>query len=262
MRGEPYVVSVDATPVQFDSVGRWYGHERGSRVGERAKRQWYGSVLRRAKTVISWSDWAAKSLVSDYRVSPERIAVIHPGAPPDLFEIPRGIANRGRPRVLFVGGDLERKGGHHLLDAANRMATSVELVLMTEADLPEQPGVTVLRGVRPGTSEFLRAFTDVDIFCLPSLGDCTPVAIGEAMAAGLPVVTTDVGSNRETVPADAGIIVPPGNVNELAAALDTLAGDHLAQRRMGFTAREIARDRFDAHRNATQVINVLMAAGR
>jgi glycosyltransferase involved in cell wall biosynthesis len=259
VHGRRYVVSVDATPVQYDAVGRWYDHRAGPRPIEALKKRWYESVFRHAAGLVAWSDWARASLVDDYGADTSRVFVAHPGAPDSLFAIERRPRAAGHvPRILFVGGDFQRKGGPALLAAFRRLRAPAELVLMTDADVPRQRGVRTLRGIRPGTPDFLRCFAEADLFCLPTLGDCTPVAIGEAMAAGLPVVTTAVGSNAETVPLDAGFVLPAGDEMALADALSALTDDGTLRSGMGRRAREIARDRLSASRNGDRLVSHLL----
>lgn len=255
-RGAPYVVSLDATPAQVDTMGEWYRHRRSPRPVESAKAAWYRRVFRNAAALVTWSHWAEDSLRDDYGVRDTPVLVAHPGAGRHFFDIERS-APSVRPRILFVGGDFERKGGHDLLRAFAPLADRAELVLMTDAAVPPAPGVTRLAGVRPGTPAQLAAFADADIFCLPTYGDCTSVAIGEAMAAGLPVVSTTVGSNAESVPPEAGLLIAPGDASALGEALRRLVDDVPGRLRMGAAARAHARDHMDAAHNARRILDLL-----
>ncbi len=258
LAGRPYVVSTDATPVQLDTMARWYEHGTSRPPAEWLKRQWYRQVLGRAEAVVSWSEWAADSLVSDYGVPSERILVVHPGAPAALFDIERGERKPGPVRILFVGGDFERKGGRHLLEAFAPLSDRAELVLMTEVDVEPPAGVRVERGVRPGMERFRELWEEADLFCLPTLGDCTPLAIGEALAAGLPVVTTRVGSNEETIrEGETGLLVPPGDASALREALARLVDDAGLRQQMALAARADAHERFDSARNAQRILELL-----
>lgn len=252
-----YVVSVDATPVQMDTLGSFYGHREGHSLAEKAKRTMYRRVFTRAAAVVAWSEWAADSLVSDYGVERERITVAHPGAPPEFFDIPREPAPR-RPRVLFVGGDFGRKGGPELLRAFDRVKGSAELTIVSDVELPARDGVRVERGIRPGSERLYEAYASADIFCFPTKGDCTPLVLGEAMAAGLPVITTDVGSNLETLGGGAGgVVVSAGAEDQLATALQRLVADASERQQMGRAAREIARERLDARKNGRRIFELL-----
>jgi glycosyltransferase involved in cell wall biosynthesis len=260
--GVPYVVSVDATPLQLDAMGEFYRHRRMAPPLEAAKRGWYRRVFRGAAAMVAWSEWAARSLVDDYGVDPDRIVVAHPGAGPDFFAIERPRRDRADlPVILFVGGDFERKGGPDLLAAHERLRGRAQLLMVTGAPLAARPGVEVSAGISPGTPALIAAYARADIFCLPTRGDCTSVAIEEAMAAGLPVITTRVGSNPDTVRhGEEGILVEAGDVLALDDALERLVDDAALRLAMGRAAREAARERYDAGANARRVLDAVEAA--
>ncbi len=256
-RGRPYVVSVDATPIQVDAMGRWYQHAQGPRWAEATKRAWYQRVFGRATALVAWSAWAADSLRTDYGVCDVPIEVFHPGAPETFFSIERPNQSPARPTVLFVGGDFERKGGPSLLRAFERLRGSADLVLVTDQPVDVPPGVRLAPGIRAGSEAHRRVFAEADLFCLPTLGDCTPLVLGEAMAAGLPILTTSVGSNSETVGPDAGVLVPPGDDEALASALARLVEAPTRLREMGHVARERAAAHMNADRNAEGILSML-----
>lgn len=90
-------------------------------------------------------------------------------------------------------------------------------------------------GVRGDVADILPAF---DIFALSSRAEEAPIAVLEAMAAGLPVVATDVGGLAEMVlEGETGLLAPPSNPAALAACLDRLAGDADLRRTMGEAGR-------------------------
>ncbi len=253
----PYVVSVDATPSQMDELGLWYNHGKTHRTLEALKKRWYQRIYRRSSAIVAWSQWAADSLVSDYGADRSRILVAHPGAMGAFFAIPRDEP-RIRPTILFVGGDWQRKGGPSLLKAFARVSDRADLLIVSNADIELPIGARQVRGIRPGTAELVSAFAESEIFCLPTLGDCTSVAIGEALAAGLPVITTKVGSNAETIEdGRTGLLVEAGNDEALAEALERLVYDAEERTSMSLAAREDARGRFDAERNAGRLFRLL-----
>jgi glycosyltransferase involved in cell wall biosynthesis len=79
-----------------------------------------------------------------------------------------------------------------------------------------------------------------DIFALSSDVEGLPLALLEAMAAGLPVVATAVGSVPAYVDGGAGLIVPPRQVDDLTAALLAMVGDAGLRQRTGEAARNRA----------------------
>ena len=78
MRGMPSVVSLDATPLQYDALGAFYGHApSGSARLEALKKRLNQRAFRSARHLVSWSQWAKDSLVADYGV-PRRQGHGHP----------------------------------------------------------------------------------------------------------------------------------------------------------------------------------------
>jgi glycosyltransferase involved in cell wall biosynthesis len=257
VRGGNYVVSVDATPIQFDALGRWYGHRTQGSAVEAWKRKQYSGVFGGARGLVAWSQWAVESLVADYCVERDSVLVAHPGAGDAFFAIERGAGQR-KPVILFVGGDFERKGGPALLRAWREIAQEADLIVVGDAPLADEPGLRVERNVRPGSEQLHALYRDADVFCLPTLGDCTPVVIGEAMAAGLPVVTTDVGSNSESVmEAETGFVLPVGDGTALTEALRRLCSDPDLRVAMGRAGRERAHERMHAGRNARRILEFM-----
>lgn len=92
-------------------------------------------------------------------------------------------------------------------------------------------------GGRDDVAALLQA---ADIFALSSDVEGLPLALLEAMAAGLPVVATAVGSVPDYVDSDVGLIVPPRQVDDLSAALLAMVGDAALRQRTGAAARNRA----------------------
>jgi hypothetical protein len=270
MERVPSVVSIDATPMNFDTVGAHYGHRSaGEGYIDRQKFRMTREAFRAAAVLVAWSDWARDSLVADYGVEPKRVHVIAPGASEGFFEVGRRrIGGRtdkaGRPvRLLFVGGDFRRKGGAHLLEAMRGdLAARCELHIVTREEIQAQRGVIVHRDVSPNSPELLSLFAEADVFVLPSLGECLAVALMEATAAGLPVVTTDVGALRESViEGTSGFICPAGDSMSLRRALEAIVTDAEMRARMGRAGFELARRKFDASANDDRLLDLLFELG-
>ena len=109
------------------------------------------------------------------------------------------------------------------------------------------------------TSELMRA----DAFVLPSVGhgEAWPVSVMEAMACGLPVVSTIIGATPEMItPEVDGLLVEQHNEKAIADALLRLARDPELRRRMGLAAKKTAQDRFDVAATASRLMQAVTAA--
>jgi glycosyltransferase involved in cell wall biosynthesis len=108
-----------------------------------------------------------------------------------------------------------------------------------------------------------RILAALDIFVMPSLFEGGPTTVLEAMAMGLPVVATNVGMVPEVVrDRETGLIVPPGDVPALSAAVRALATDVATRDRLGRAARAAALARFGTDRMVDGYVEVLAAVAR
>ena len=111
------------------------------------------------------------------------------------------------------------------------------------------PRVTVWHDVQPNSETLLGLFAQADLFVFPTRGDCLPLAVMEALAAGLPVITTTVGALPEAVThGETGWVVPPDDPDALGGALTALASDAPLRARLSRSARSVGRERFRCRR--------------
>ena len=128
---------------------------------------------------------------------------------------PEILAVEPTTKLLLVGDGPNRK----------------DLTLLAEA--LGISGSVQFAGVRTDTLQLLQAS---DIFCLPSLSEGLSISLLEAMAAGLPVVATAVGSSPEAVGPDEGILVPVADQMALTQSLIALVKDPERRQRVGQNA--------------------------
>jgi glycosyltransferase involved in cell wall biosynthesis len=209
-------------------------------------------VFRRCAGFVAWSTWTKASFVEDYGCREEDVAVIPPGIQLDQFA--PGDRSHALPRILFVGGDFVRKGGDLLMDVyRKRLRGKAELVLVTrDSTGAEEPGVTVHRDVTANSAKLRELYGTCDVFALPTRADCYSVACMEAMAAGLPVVATNVGGISDIVKGN-GFVIAPDDAVALGDALETLVTDTSKRRQMGEASRAEAGRRFEARENARRL---------
>lgn len=268
LRRIPSIVSLDATPLQYDTLGDSYQHVAGPQWVERWK--WYlnRDCFRAARHLVTWSEWAKKGLVDEYGVPAGKITVISPGVDVQAWECPEREPRPGGPvKILFVGGDFRRKGGHVLLEAFRQLHQNhssqipVELHLVTRDPALAEPGVFVYNDLSPNSASLKQLYFDSDIFCMPTAGDCLPMVLSEAGAAGLPLVSTRIGGIPEIVrDGETGLLVPVGDPAALAAALRRLVCEPELRRRMGARAVEVVRRDYDAGLNSARLLALLKQA--
>jgi glycosyltransferase involved in cell wall biosynthesis len=168
-------------------------------------------------------------------------------------------------RVMVSVAVLRKpKGLQYLISALSGVVTSVpdaKLVIVGEGDhgsaLREQVAdlglsdSVVFTGARSDIADLLAMS---DVFVLPTLEDVLPTVVAEAMSAGLPVVASDVGGLPEmVVDGETGYLVPPADVVALSEACSLLLQDQEKARKMGMAGRAVAKERFDARRQAARL---------
>ncbi|MEZ4593157.1 MAG: glycosyltransferase family 4 protein [Chloroflexota bacterium] len=265
----PAILSLDATPRQYDRLGEFYEHDTGPSWLEQKKYELNVSCYRAASHLVTWSDWAKQGLIDEYFVPAEKITVIPPGVNTAEWTPPASApkSETAPVKILFVGGDLARKGGLVLLEAfrqlrgeANGTAAlaNLELHLVTRDAVTPEPGVHVYNQMQPNSPALKQLFYDSDIFCLPTFGDCLPMVLSEAGAAGLPLVSTSVAAIPEIVQQEkTGLLVPPNDTAALTAALRTLILNRDQRLAYGQQAQALVRQAHDAPTNARQLLTLL-----
>jgi glycosyltransferase involved in cell wall biosynthesis len=205
-------------------------------------------ALAGAATVIVTSNATARILVADYEVTPEQVNVVMPGNDP----VPQAPGSRdGIVRVVAVGSVVPGKG-YDLLIAALATMTDMPWQLSIVGDTARNPDcaarlyadteryglterVSVFGALPPDRVAAL--YSTSDIFALASRFESYGMALAEAIAHGLPVVSTTAGAIAETVPPDAGLLGPPNDARAFAVALRRLIGNPAERRRLARNAR-------------------------
>jgi glycosyltransferase involved in cell wall biosynthesis len=190
-----------------------------------------GAVLRRARLTICPS----QALAEQARVLGAREVRVIPSG----VDVPASVAPAAEPPEVLYAGRLSREKGILDLVAATR-----GLPLVVVGDGPLRPSVPGARGFVPH-DELVRCYEHAAVVACPSRREGFGVVCAEAMAHGRPVVASAVGGHLDlVVDGETGLLVPPGDVRALRAALERLLGDAELRSRLGAAARERARERF------------------
>jgi len=200
--------------------------------------------------------------------------------PPAAMEVvPNGIAETQLPRtrsieaqppiLVMVARFVPQKDHHTLLQAlAGLQSLEWSLFLVGAGDL--QPAVVAqsrtygLDGrirILPPETDVSRLLMEAQLFVLSTHFEALPISILEAMRAGLPVIATDVGGVPEAVVQEkTGLLVAPGDVAGLRAALAALIADPDRRRRLGEAGRASWAAQFTATAMATKTLEVYQRA--
>jgi glycosyltransferase involved in cell wall biosynthesis len=198
---------------------------------------------------------------------------------PKIHVVPLGVADVSPPRArehhpppwhIVCAGRLAPVKGHQvLIDAiATLRAAGRDVVLHLAGDGPSRRDLE-LAARKAGLASAVvfegllneRALDDLyaraDIFALPTFAEGVPVVLMEAMIRELPCVSTWVNGVPELIDAETnGLLVPPGDADALAAALDRLLTDAPLRRRLGQNGRRKVLAAYDVVRNVQALARV------
>ena len=172
----------------------------------------------------------------------------HLGIPDDkivVTMVARIIRDKGIFEYLAAGKTLRKKYGDKVLfmligDSDKGNPTSIDMSTVEHVGSKES-GIWYL-GARDDIARLLHAS---DIYCLPSYREGLPVSVLEAMASGLPIVTTDAPGCRETVSRPVnGFLVPVGDAEKTAEALNSLIADQDLRKNLGRESRKTSEREF------------------
>jgi colanic acid/amylovoran biosynthesis glycosyltransferase len=196
--------------------------------------------------------------------------VVRCGLEPNEFPAAeRARSPRDEPQILCVGRLVNLKGQSLLIAACAelvRQGRPVQLTLVGEGpkrtELEAQAGSLGL-GDRVrftgavGQDDIRALYSSADVFCLPSFAEGLPVVLMEAMASGVPVVSTRIMGIPELVEdGENGLLVAPGEVDPLAEALSRLLDDREFASRLAARGRERVLAEFDVNASARRLAAV------
>lgn len=216
----------------------------------RAETSFYDRVLKRADGLIAISESAKADAVRCLRLDPQRVAVIHPGIDPRFFEAEP--LRRAKPYVLFVGTIEPRKNLDTLLDAWLELPMETrqahDLVISGPVGWAAERTVERIRSGIVGVEHLgytpepalPSLIAGASVFVYPSLYEGFGFPPAQAMAAGVPVITSNVSSLPEVV-GDAGVLVDPHDSFALRDEIQRLLMSAGLRADLGRKARERAK---------------------
>lgn len=232
------------------------------------------TALEMADAIIAVSQGTKADVLQHFKVSPDKIRIIHNGIDTEEFckKSEKNLIERfgidfGRPYLLFVGRITRQKGIIHLVNAIPELDPSLQVVLCAGApDTPEiaeemrvsvervsakRPGVTWIREMVDKPT-LIQLYSHAAMFCCPSIYEPFGIINLEAMACEVPVVGSAVGGIPEVVVEnETGLLVqldqlkqspfepvsPAAFSQDLATAVNRLAKDPALSRKMGKAGR-------------------------
>lgn len=224
--------------------------------------------VRRASFVAVISEYARSQLMK--LVGPEhwgRLEIVHCGVDPALFAMVDRSGRTGPMRVLNVGRLVPDKGQGVLLEAISLLESrGVEVTATLVGDGPDRAALESAASTSVsfvgsvGQDRIRDLYAEADAFCLPSFAEGVPVVLMEAMATGLPVVSTRIAGIPELVEDGlSGLLVAPGRADVVADALERLAADPGRRPAMGAAGRERVLEGYDVADGVERLIDLFAA---
>jgi glycosyltransferase involved in cell wall biosynthesis len=216
-----------------------------------------------------WKDF----VVDDLNVHDDRVEILRNAVPiPEFHEQSRG-RNPALTQILFLGALGKDKGIPELLDALAQIEDQPKwsATLAGNGAIAEVKSSLVAKGLQgrvevPGwlpQSEVQKLLGRADILVLPSHIENLPMSVIEAMAHNLAIVATPVGSVAEIITnGETGLLVPVGNANELAKALQRVVSDNDLRTKLGQAAGGFHKKHLEIGRYVKRICDLWKASAR
>jgi glycosyltransferase involved in cell wall biosynthesis len=247
LAGVPVIATVHGKSYYLDQLKRRLAYRAASRMA----------------TMVAVSEDLKRFLVSNLNMPPARVRVVYNGVP-DFDSLHSSEVERLRKeidvpcnhKIVGVFGSFYTVKGHtYLLQAIPDIVKRVGRVTFLFAGRGELEPEIKRQASELGIQEHVRflgfrndiprLLSLLDLFVLPSLSEGLSIAILEAMAAGIPVVATEVGGNPELIlNGETGYLVPPMNPSALSIQVAAVLEDDRLRVRLGQASQRRVKDRF------------------
>ncbi len=240
------------------------------RIALKAARNWYErllirrwhsflnmqkKVIKQLRHVVTVSDCSRQDIARDFGLQPAGIGLVHNGIDTGVFRPLPGVTRNPLRLMATCSADAPLKGLRYLLLAYARLLQhrpGLELLVVSKPrpggkteKLVQHLGIAdkvrFVSGIT--TQQMVQYYAEAAIAVVPSVYEGFGLPAGEAMACGVPVVSSNGGALPEVV-GDAGVIVPARSVDALAQAIDALLGDPTRRAELGARGRQRILDEF------------------
>ena len=223
--------------------------------------------IKRSAFVACISDFCrSQAMIFSTSENWHKLQIVHCGVDPERYS---PVSRSGEGKLLFVGRLAAVKGLPILLEALNQL-NMPNLTLTIVGDGPENAELkkrTSQYGLEKSVrflgyrsqSEVAELLKQTNLLVLPSFAEGVPVVLMEAMAAEVPVIATRIAGIPELIQDQvSGILVSPGNVNELANAIKEITEDKQKAMKMGKKGRKKVVEEFDSYIEAARLSQLFL----
>ena len=224
-------------------------------------RRWHSFLIMQQKVVkqlhhvVTVSDCSRQDIARDFGIQPAGIGLVYNGIDTDVFRPLPGVTRNPLRLMATCSADAPLKGLRYLLRAYARLLSSHPELELLVVSKPREGGKTEQLVRRLGlvervrfvsgisTEQMVEYYAEAAIAVVPSVYEGFGLPAGEAMACGVPVVSTDGGALPEVV-GDAGVTVPARDADAMADAIDALLRDPQRREELGARGRQRILEQF------------------
>jgi glycosyltransferase involved in cell wall biosynthesis len=225
-------------------------------------------VARRMDRILAVAESPADDTAKAFKIPRDKFRVVYNGVDTELFHVDDSVQKQEN-NLIVVGGYSPIKGLTHLLKAMTLLKGEMDLNLTIIGGPPDgkySGGLVREYGLQDSVTftgrisheELTKRYSAAQVAVVPSLYEGFGFPAAEAMACGLPVISSSAGALPEVVGRDgeAGVLVPPADAGSIAAALKRLMPDEGLRRRMGAAARRRVETHFTWEQAAKKTVGV------
>jgi glycosyltransferase involved in cell wall biosynthesis len=254
-----YLIYGDATTRQLTEL---YSAKKlgflGSLVTRQLKRIANGRTL-----FLCMSAWYRDALQAELDISADRLILLPFYIDIEKWRPASGERRDCQPlRALFIGGDLQRKGGDIIYAiAAMKRFQDVEFHVVSPHAVPASPNVVAHRELAPDSEALVRLVQSCDVMILPTRADASSLAAVECAACGVPAIITRVGGTAEIVlDQTTGSVVAAANVDLFVDELEKYRSNRDLLRIRGANARRHVEQNFSRDKHMSILRGVIAGA--